>query len=145
MHKCCTNCANFHCCLGEYDSQYHIHDYCEEWDRTDTCPMRSKINRFLDDFCVVFDELYDDHETGESYCYLFTPGDVCDDENLCLRFEHNKALALELLDDIIKSGKAFNKIMCATDKLTYEELEEFKKLRAEIEKEFFQSEDNRQD
>lgn len=137
MHKCCANCASFHCCLGEYDSQYHIHDYCDEWDRTNMGPMRSLINNFLNDFYAEGEILYDDNETGESYCYLFIPGVDCQDERLERCFNHNKTLALNTIDKILETQIFKDKITNKMCQCTADDLEYFKRLRDRIaEKEF---------
>lgn len=136
MKKCCNNCVHFHSCLGEEESFYHIHDYCDIWDRTNTCPMYSAINSFLDDYCTEFDHICDDNETGESCCYRFDPiekqEENFDDSWLKKNFEHNKELAIKLLDKIILEGKCYNNILEKEEELDTESLKYFRDLRKQI-------------
>lgn len=139
MKKTCRNCIHFHGCLGEEESFYHIHDYCDVLDRTFSCPMYSIINSFLEDYCTDFDFISDDHETGESSCYRFDPIDTEDekfgDAWMKENFEHNKKLALDLLDKIITEGKCYNNIIGKEEILTeIADLNYFVDLREQIKK-----------
>ena len=138
MKKTCRNCIHFHGCLGESDSFYHIHDYCDAWDRTNPCPMFSVINDFLDEYCIDFDHICDDHETGESRCYCFSQVDKVDEQFgdtwMKENFEHNTILALNLLDKIISEEKCYNNIIGKEEKLKLEDLNYFIDLREEIRK-----------
>lgn len=49
MHKTCFNCCYFHGCLGEADSFYHIHNYCEKFNMTLDKDLESEVNSFLED------------------------------------------------------------------------------------------------
>lgn len=136
MHKCCRNCIHYHGCLGEEESFYHIHDYCDKLDRTFMAPMNSVINNFLDDYCIEFDHLCDDHETGESYCYQFDQKDSQDesfnDNWMKENFEHNKKLAINLVDKIILEAKCYNNILCKEEELSVDDLKYFRALRKKI-------------
>ena len=130
------NCAHYHGCLAEEEpSYYHIHDYCDAWDRTNMGPMNSLINSFLDDYCNKFDCLFDDNETGESYCYRFdeVEGEELDNDIwMKNNFDHNKQLALALLDKIILDGKCYNNILEKEEELDTESLKYFRNLRKKI-------------
>lgn len=141
MKKCCNNCVHFHSCLGEEESFYHIHDYCDVWDRTNTAPMYSVINSFLDDYFVDFDAsnvnyINDDNETGESCCYRFDAvekqDEHFDDNWLKQNFDHNRDLALKLADKIILEGKCYNRILDKEEELDAEDLKYFRGLRKKI-------------
>ena len=141
MRKCCNNCIHFHPCLGEDESFYHIHDYCDVWDRTNTVPMYSLINSFLDDYFIDFDSISngyinDDNETGESCCYRFEQIEKQDknfnDEWLKTNFEHNKDLALKLIDKIILEAKCYSRILDKEEDLSADDLKYFRELRKKI-------------
>ena len=136
MKKCCYNCIHFHGCLGEEESFYHIHDYCDAWDKTNTCSAFSLINSFLDDYCIEFDYICDDNETGESCCYRFDEVEKQDEKfnDIWLKgnFEHNKQIALKLVDKIILEAKCYNKITCKEEKLEHKDLKYFRDLRKKI-------------
>lgn len=117
MKKTCMNCRHFHGCLGEETFGYHIHDYCDAWDRTNTCPMHSLINEFLDYIpCTLTAEeleaegldfgTCDDNETGEAVCYRFEPApEQFDDEFFKKNFEENKKKAIYILRKLLRENK----------------------------------------
>lgn len=151
MHKCCENCRYFYGCLEDPDSYFHIHEYCSIWQTTLSGPMHSLINNFLDSGCYDVSEeelpegldlsMYDDHETGESYCYRFealpegTRENRLSVEHLEARlkdaFDHNKRLALAILDIMLKKNKVW---FCdKADDMDEEDRQYYTELRAKIE------------
>ena len=84
MKKTCFNCKYFHSCLTEEDpSQYHIHNYCEVFEKILPFNMDSEVNKFLENHWRTMCKasigcdygVNDDLETGEAYCWLFTESD----------------------------------------------------------------------
>ncbi len=116
MKKTCWNCRHYHATLEEPNVFFHIHDYCDAWNKSESCLMCSKLNEFLDDeFHDLIDDLLkeyggddsyflnDDFETGQAGCYRFEAIDDSDyDEELRKNFEHNKELALKVVNVILK-------------------------------------------
>lgn len=119
MIKTCVNCAHFHGCLGEEESFYHIHDYCDQWNCVITHNMESDVNSFLEnywaDMCrAVPDALgvSDDFETGEAHCWMFYSNDKeCDylpDKILNQNKEDNRQIAIKTLENIFKTNQVYD-------------------------------------
>ena len=88
MKKTCMNCRNYHAVLKSNDSQYHIHDWCEQW--------KTALNAYaLADKMGYACPYNSDLETGEAFCYMFEPADTASypdewfDKNK-VENEHNK-------------------------------------------------------
>ena len=138
MKKTCMNCSHFHGCLSEEaPSYYHIHNYCDAWDKTNTCPMHSLINSFLSYFpcSITADELKeagledlgvcDDNETGEACCYRFEEApEKWEDEFFKKNFEHNKKLAIYILRKLLRKNKQLiDSFSPVKDDFIYKEVE----------------------
>lgn len=137
MKKTCMNCSHFHGYLGEEEPfSYHIHNYCDAWDKTQSCPMHSIINDFLNYLpcSLTAEELkeaevelgtYDDIETGEAGCYRFEPANERRDDDFFRRhFEHNKKLAIFVLRKILRENKQLIDSFCPLkDDFIYKEEE----------------------
>lgn len=138
MKKTCINCTHFHSCLGESESFYHIHDYCDAWDRTITAPVNAEVNEFIDDFHSMAESgYYDDHETGLSGCYRFSEKEKADefltDEKMKSNFEYNRQLAITIIETILRTGEypIFDKMKTVDDvdrEYFERKLEQFKNL-----------------
>lgn len=119
MKKTCWNCAHHHDTLmgPEGKDFWHIHDYCDAWDKSSICTMHSKLCKFLDnELQEVVDEvklepmfacdyfINDDYETGQAGCYRFEDNEEPSrDEDMKKNFEHNKQLALKVVNVILKN------------------------------------------
>lgn len=110
MKKTCWNCIHYHAMLEEPNVFFHIHDYCDAWNKSESCLMHSKLNEFLDDEASELGEdlfnlggIYDDFEIGLAGCYRFKVNDDADfDTKMKENFEHNKELALKVVNAILK-------------------------------------------
>jgi len=117
MKKTCYNCEYFHGCLGEGDSYYHIHDYCEKFNMVLEKDFEIEVNRFLDDHWVDMEEanpehggVYNDFETGEAGCWMFaeadekTPDVIFED-----RKRHNRLLAIKTIKHMLETNETYDK------------------------------------
>lgn len=115
MKKTCWNCSHYHATLEEPNVFFHIHDYCDAWNRAEPCLMCSKLNKFLDDeFHDLIDDVIaeyggddsyfinDDFEIGQASCYRFeAKEDIGCEAEMRKNFEHNKELALKVVNVIL--------------------------------------------
>lgn len=144
MLKTCLNCSHFVPILEKPNSFYHIHNYCSLWDKTLPNLQKSFITSFLDDSYRELEKLKeanpeinicicDDIECGLANCYMFTPNNTYEDKKIKDRFEHNKKLALTLIDYILEKG-----CICLNDNCEWilgkEEINYYKKYKERIEK-----------
>ena len=120
---------------GESDSFFHIHDYCEKWDKTNTSPMRSTLNNFLEDYwtdgCKARPDITgvcDDIETGLAGCYLFEANDKSEDDDLMKNFKANKELAISTIEYIFATKHYHNPVTGELDSLEPEDIEYFNDL-----------------
>lgn len=69
MKKTCMNCIKYHATLSGENGDFHIHDWCEQWNTTlNAYALADKM-----DYECPF---YSDLETGEAFCYMFEPVDA---------------------------------------------------------------------
>ena len=117
MKKTCWNCAHHHDTLAEpgENNFWHIHDYCDAWDKSSMCSMHSRLCEFLDaELHEVIDDVMtkygfndsyfidDDFEIGQAGCYRFKDNEEpSKDEEMKKNFEHNKDLALKVVNVIL--------------------------------------------
>ena len=98
MLKTCMNCSHYHGYLGEEEpSQYHIHDYCDFWQRVlknDLSELHTLLmiaeNLKID--TSEFYPLWDDLEEGISECYMFVPTDTPPYKDSWYRKHHKENL-----------------------------------------------------
>ena len=142
MLKTCLNCSYFVPILEKPNSFYHIHNYCSLWDKTFANLQKSFITSFLDGNYSELEKLKevnpelnicicDDIECGLANCYMFTPNPTCEDKKIKDRFEHNKKLALTLIDYILEKG-----YICLGDnsewRLSEDEIDYYKKYKERL-------------
>ena len=119
MKKTCWNCNHYHDSLVSPEGKgfWHIHDYCDAWDRSCMCSLYSRLCKFLDDeFPDVIEDVIeeyggddsyfvnDDFEIGQTGCYRFEDNEETPrDEEMKKNFEHNRELALKVVNVILKN------------------------------------------
>jgi len=55
----CYRCKHYHACVGDLHNAWHIHDFCDFWNRT--IPVRAEN----------YDKLFDDVDMEIAYCWGF--------------------------------------------------------------------------
>ena len=149
MKKTCFNCAYFHGCLSEEEpSQYHIHNYCEKFNRVLDKDLESEVNSFLEDnwntMCKACPEnigVSDDFETGEAYCWMFNEADKAfwPDEKYEENKKHNRELAIKTLEYMFKEQEVYdefeNAFVALTDYYSETEINCLKELLARLKEE----------
>ena len=64
MKKTCMNCKNYHAVLANDADNYHIHDWCDQW--------QTVLNAYALADKMEYDCPFNsDLETGDAYCYMF--------------------------------------------------------------------------
>jgi len=132
MKKTCFNCSHFHGCLAEEDpSQYHIHNYCDVFEKILPFDMDSEVNHFLESYWTTMCKasincdygVNDDYETGEAFCWLFKEADkpFWPDERFKENREHNKELAIKTLEYMFEKDEVWDEF----DEYTWHKLDDY--------------------
>lgn len=127
MKKTCMNCTYFSGCLADESSGLHIHNYCFAWRKELTNLYKSDLNFVVNDLCDLTNKvcMYDDLETGDAYCYRFTPANPYNKDEF---FDNNKKENIktllkcidELLEDYVEDESPLSKEMLLELKGKYE-------------------------
>jgi len=59
----CYRCKHYHACVGDLHDEWHIHDFCDFWNRT--IPTRAEN----------YNDLFDDVDKEIAYCWGFDKKD----------------------------------------------------------------------